>query len=84
MKFWTEARRRVLTGQLSKRAACREYRLSWHTLAKILAYEEPPGYRKKQLRRKPKLEEFLPIIYQILKDDRSEPKSLFDSILARN
>ncbi len=74
MEFWTEVRRRVLTGQLSKRAACREYRLSWHTLAKILAYEEPPGYRKKQPRRKPKLEEFLPIIRQILQDDRSAPK----------
>ena len=74
MEFWTEVRRRVLTGELSKRAACREYELSWHTLAKILAHEEPPGYRKKQLRKKPKLEEFLPIIHQILKDDRSAPK----------
>ncbi len=35
MEFWTEVRRRVLTGQLSKRAACREYELSWHTVAEI-------------------------------------------------
>ena len=74
MECWTEVRRRVLTGELSKRAACREYDLSWHTLAKILVHEEPPGYRKKQPRKKPKLEEFLPIIHQILKDDRSAPK----------
>ncbi len=74
MEFWTEVRRRVLTDELSKRAACREYELSWYTLAKILAHEEPPGYRKKQPRKKPKLEEFLPIIHQILKDDRSAPK----------
>jgi len=74
MEFWTEVRRRVLTGQLSKRAACREYELGWHTLAKILAHQEPPGYRKQQPRKKPKLEEFLPIIHQILKDDRSAPK----------
>ena len=74
MEFWTEVRRRVLTGQLSKRAACREYELGWHTLAKILAHQEPPGYRKQQPRKKPKLEEFLPIIHQILEDDRSAPK----------
>ena len=43
MEFWTEVRRRVLTGELSKRVACREYELSWHTLVKILAHEEPPA-----------------------------------------
>lgn len=74
MEFWTEVRRRVLTDELSKRAACREYKLSWHTLAKILAHDEPPGYRKSQPRRKPKLATFLPIIHQILEDDRSAPK----------
>ena len=74
MEFWTEVRRRVLTKELSKRGACVEYDLSWHTLAKILAHEEPPGYRKKQPRKKPKLEVFLPIIHQILEDDRSAPK----------
>jgi len=74
MEFWTEVRRRVLTRELSKRAACREYELSWHTLKKILAHEEPPGYRRKQPRRKPKLEPFLPIIHEILQQDGQAPK----------
>ncbi len=74
MKFWAEVRRRVLTGQLSKRAACREYKLSWHTLTKILAHQEPPGYRRKQLRKKPKLESFLPIIHEILEQDGEAPR----------
>ena len=74
MEFWTELRRRVLTDELSKRAACREYELSWHTLTKILTHDEPPGYCKKQPRKKPKLAAFLPIIHQILEDDRSAPK----------
>jgi transposase len=74
MQQWTEIRRRVLTGELGRRAACREYKLGWHTLKKILAYEEPPGYRRKQPRRKPKLEAFLPVVHQILEDDRSAPK----------
>jgi transposase len=74
MEQWTEVRRRVLTGELSKRAACREYQLSWHTLAKMLAYDEPPGYRQKQPRNKPKLEPFLPLIHEILEADKRAPK----------
>ena len=74
MEFWTEVRRRVLTKEISKRAACREYELSWHTLAKILAHEEPPGYRQQRPRPKPKLASFLPVIHQILEDDKSAPK----------
>ena len=73
MEQWTEVRRRVLTGELSKRTACREFKLSWHTLAKMLAYAEPPGYRQKVPRRKVKLQPFLPIIHEILEADRQAP-----------
>ena len=51
MEFWTDVRRRVLTGQLSKRAACPAYELSWNTLQKILTHDEPPGYRQRSLGR---------------------------------
>jgi transposase len=74
MEQWTEIRRRVLTGELSKRAACREYRLSWHTLAKMLEHDEPPGYRLKQPRKKPTLDPFLPIVHEILEADKKAPK----------
>jgi hypothetical protein len=46
MEFWRDVRRRVLTGELSRRAACRKCGLGWHTLKKILSHEEPPGYRQ--------------------------------------
>jgi transposase len=74
MEFWTVVRREVLTGELSQRAACEKYRLGWHTLKKILAHAEPPGYRQSQPRKKRKLAAFLPIIHQILADDRQAPK----------
>jgi transposase len=74
MELWTEVRRRVLTGELSQRAACREYSLGWWTLKKILTHEQPPGYRRKEPKAKPKLAAFLPIIEQILEDDKSAPK----------
>ncbi|MGI9456577.1 MAG: hypothetical protein ACR2NU_08450 [Aeoliella sp.] len=44
MEVWAIVRRRVLTGEISKRQACREYDLSWHVLKKILAHEEPPPF----------------------------------------
>lgn len=74
MEFWKEVRRQVLTGELSQRAAIKKFRLGWHTLKKILAHAEPPGYRQSQARPKRKLEPFLPIIQQILTEDRQAPK----------
>ena len=74
MQMWTEIRRRVLTGECSKRAICREYNIHWGTLKKILAHPEPPGYRKQGPRRKWVLDPFLPIIYEILQSDRTSPK----------
>jgi transposase len=74
MEFWKEVRRLVLTKELSQRAACAKYRLGWHTLKKILAHAEPPGYRQSKPRPKRKLAAFLPIIQQILEEDRQAPK----------
>jgi len=73
MEFWAEVRRQVLTKELSQRAAMKKYGLGWHTLKKILAHPEPPGYRQKKKRRKRKLEAYLPIIHQILEEDRQAP-----------
>ena len=74
MERWAEIRRRVLTGEISKRKACREYDIHWDTLQKMLEHPEPPGYRQKQPRKKPKLEPFLPIIHEILKADQQAPR----------
>jgi transposase len=71
MEFWKEVRRLVLTNELSKRG---KYGLGWHTLKKILAHDEPPGYRKSQPRAKPKIDKFLPVIHQTLVDDRQAQK----------
>ena len=69
MEIWVEVRRRVLTGELSKRAACREYEIHWQTLEKILSHSEPPGYQTTKPR--PSIvDPFLPIIEEILKSDR--------------
>jgi transposase len=74
MDKWVEIRRRVLTGKISKRQACREYGIQWRTLERVLRHEEPCGYRKAVPRNKPKIGPFLPIIHDILKADRKAPR----------
>ena len=73
MDQWVEIRRRVLTKEVSMRGACKEYDLEWRTLRRILKHEEPVGYQMKEPRQKPKLERFLPIIHEILQQDRLAP-----------
>jgi len=74
MEQWAEIRRRVLTGELSKREACRQYDVHWLTLKKILSHEEPPGYRRTKPPRRSKIDPVLPVIRQILADDAKAPK----------
>jgi hypothetical protein len=64
-------RRPALVEGLSKRAACRTFDLHWSTSEKILACDQPPGYREAGPRVKPKLGPFLDTIHQILEADRS-------------
>jgi transposase len=64
----------VLTGELSNRQAREQYGLHWDTLQKILQHAEPPGYRKKQPRKKPVLGPFVALIHEILEADKQAPK----------
>ena len=74
MENWAEIRRRVLADGLSGCAACREYKIHWKTLQKILDNPEPPGYRRTKPKRPSILEPFLPVVHQILEDDRKAPR----------
>jgi transposase len=74
MENWAEIRRRVLVDHPSKRSVCREFNIHWDTLQKILNHPEPPGYRRTVPRPRPKLDPFLPVIHQILEDDKKVHK----------
>src|SRR5512144_1325373 len=74
MENWAEIRRRILVDGQSKRSACREFDIHWDTLQKILHHPEPPGYHRTAPRPRPKLDPFLPVIHQILDDDKKAPK----------
>jgi transposase len=66
MEQWSEIRRKVLVEGVSKRAICREYGLGWRTLDKMLDNPEPPGYRRREPRKRPRLDAFVGVIDGIL------------------
>jgi transposase len=74
MEWWTKIRLEVLRGESSKREILRREGLHWKTLTKILKHPEPPGYRMKRSRPKPKIGAYLEQIAQIIESDKSLPK----------
>jgi len=74
MKLWTDVRRAVLTGEMTRREAVEHFGLNFRTIQKILRHEEPPGYRREEPRGKPVLGPFIPIIHEILETDKKRHK----------
>ncbi len=73
MKLWSEIRQRVLTNEISKLAACREYQLQCRTLQRILQHPEPVDYQRRPSSGPRKLDPFLPFIHEIMLQDRAMP-----------
>ncbi len=74
MEWWAKIRLEVLRGERSKREILRREGIHWETLKKILEHSEPPGYRLKQPRPRPKIGPYLERIAQIIEDDKALPK----------
>ena len=74
MELYAAVRRSVYVEGLSERAAARRFGLARETVRKMLRDRRPPGYRRAQPVRRPKLDAFTGIIDQILREDQSRPK----------
>jgi transposase len=59
---------------LSRRAAARQFGIDPRTVAKMLAFSVPPGYRRSRPPARPKLNPFIGIIDQILLADEGRPR----------
>src|SRR5579863_4034037 len=57
---------------MSEREAAKQFGLARETVRKMLRYSVPPGYRRKQPARRPKLDAWVAAIDQILEDDKAE------------
>ena len=58
---------------MSVREAARVFGLHRDTVRKMLKYSVPPGYRREQPPRRPKLDPYKGVIDQILEHDQSLP-----------
>ena len=74
VEMYARVRRACMVEGMSVREASRVFGLHRDTVRKMLAYPVPPGYRRQEPSRKPKLEPFTGVIDAILEADRQVPR----------
>src|SRR6266481_6427750 len=87
VELYGRIRRAVFVEGKSQRAVAREFGVARETVRKMLCYSAPPGYRREQPVKRPKLGPWLGVIDAILEDDRIRPnkqrhtaKRIFDRL----
>src|SRR5450631_982920 len=73
VEIYGRIRRAVLVEGRSQRSVAREFGLARVTVRKMLGYSIPPGYRRKEPIKRPKLGPWLGVIDAILEDDKQRP-----------
>ena len=74
MDLYLKVRHAHFQDGLSGRQIARDFGISRDSVAKMLAYSEPPGYRRTAPIRRPKLDAFTSQMDQWLAEDRSRPR----------
>ena len=74
MELYARVRRAVQVEGKSERAVAREYGLARETVRKMMQYSAPPGYRRQQPAKRPKLDPWVGVIDAILEEDRERPR----------
>jgi hypothetical protein len=74
VKLYAEVRYAVQIEGVSRREAARRFGIDPRTVAKMLAFSVPPGYRRSRPPARPKLDPFTGIIDRILTEDEGRPK----------
>lgn len=74
VELYARVRRAVVVDKMSEREAARQFGLARETVRKMLRYSVPPGYRRQQPARRPKLDAWTGAIDQILEDDKAESR----------
>jgi transposase len=65
---------------ISSREAARRFGIDPRTVAKMLTFSVPPGYRRSRPPARPKLDAFVGIIDRILEEDKGRPKRTFERL----
>ena len=74
VELYAKVRYAVQIEGLSERAAARRFGIDPRTVAKMMTFSVPPGYRRTKPPVRPKLDAFIAIIDRILADDKGRPK----------
>ena len=74
VELYARVRRACHVEGMSVREAARRFGVHRETVRKMLRYSVPPGYRREEPPRRPKLDPFTAIIDQVLEADKSVPK----------
>src|SRR5260370_32335928 len=73
VELYGQVRRAVYVEGIGQREAARRFGIDPRTVAKMLAFSVPPGYRRSGPPRRPKLDPFVAIIDRILEEDKLRP-----------
>jgi transposase len=91
VEIYGRVRRAVLVEGRSQRSVAREFGLARVTVRKMVGYSIPPGYRRKEPAKRPKLGPWLGVIDAILEEDKTKPakqrhtaKRIFDRLRAEH
>jgi transposase len=91
VEIYGRVRRAVLVEGRSQRSVAREFGLARVTVHKMLGYSIPPGYRRKEPAKRPKLGPWVGVIETILEEDKTKPvkqrhtaKRIFDRLRAEH
>jgi transposase len=73
VELYGRVRYAVQIGGLSRREAARRFGIDPRTVAKMMVYSVPPGYRRNRPPARPKLDPFVGVIDHILEEDQNRP-----------
>jgi len=74
VEIYVRVRRAVFIDGMSRREAARLFGVDRRTVDKMLRHSVPPGYQRKKLPARPKLDPFVGFIDRILEEDGQGPK----------
>jgi len=73
VELYRRVRYAVQILRLSHRAAARQFGIDPRTVAKMMVFSVPPGYRRSKPPARPKLDPFIGIIDRIVEEDKGRP-----------
>ena len=73
VELYARVRYAVRIEGISRREAGRRFGIDPRTVAKMLSFSVPPGYRRRRLPARPKLDPFVGVIDGILAEDKGRP-----------